>query len=120
MTQGLVPCRIPTRRPLKGDDMDEHREAGPFPRKGQEVRVVDGPFAGFIGTVVDVDEFLRNVQIIVLFFGQETSPPRCAPTRSRPMKGVPAWREGLRQTDGMKRHGIIRLAQSAVVAVGSA
>jgi transcriptional antiterminator NusG len=53
--------------------MDEHREAGPFPRKGQEVRVVDGPFAGFIGTVVDVDEFLSHVQIVVLFFGQETS-----------------------------------------------
>ena len=45
MTPGLVPGRIPARRPLMGDDMDEHREAGPFPRKGQEVRVVDGPFA---------------------------------------------------------------------------
>jgi transcriptional antiterminator NusG len=73
VTPGLVPGRIPARRLLKGDDMDEHREAEPFPRKGQEVRVVDGPFAGFIGTVVDVDEFLRHVQIVVLFFGQETS-----------------------------------------------
>ncbi len=51
--------------------MDEHREAAPFPRKGQQVRVVDGPFAGYVGTVVDDDELPHHVQVVVLFFGRE-------------------------------------------------
>ena len=53
--------------------MDEHREAAPFPRKGQQVRVVgDGPFAGYIGTVVDDDELPRHVQVDVDFLGRHT------------------------------------------------
>ena len=53
--------------------MDEHREAAPFPRKGQQVRVVgDAPFAGFLGTVVDDDELPHYVQVVVDFFGRET------------------------------------------------
>jgi transcriptional antiterminator NusG len=51
--------------------MDEHREAAPFPRKGQQVRVVDGPFAGYVGTVVEVDELPRHVQVILEFFGRQ-------------------------------------------------
>jgi len=52
--------------------MDEHREAAPFPRKGQQVRVCGaGPFAGDVGTVVDDDELPHHVQVVVLFFGRE-------------------------------------------------
>ena len=51
--------------------MDEHREAAPFPRKGQQVRVVDGPFAGYVATVVDDDELPHHVQVVVDFFGRE-------------------------------------------------
>jgi len=52
--------------------MDEHREAAPFPRKGQQVRVCgDGPFAGYIATVVDVDEPQRQVEVVLDFFGRQ-------------------------------------------------
>jgi transcription antitermination factor NusG len=36
------------------------------------VRVVDGPFAGFIGTVDDDDELPHHVQVDVDFFGRHT------------------------------------------------
>jgi transcription termination/antitermination protein NusG len=52
--------------------MDEHREAVPFPRKGQQVRVVDGPFAGYVGTVVDDDELPHHVQVDLDFLGRQT------------------------------------------------
>jgi transcription antitermination factor NusG len=51
--------------------MDEHREAAPFPRKGQQVRVVDGPFAGYVATVVDDDELPHHVQVVLEFFGRQ-------------------------------------------------
>jgi transcription antitermination factor NusG len=51
--------------------MDEHRDAAPFPRKGQQVRVVDGPFAGYVATVVDDDELPHYVQVVLEFFGRQ-------------------------------------------------
>jgi len=52
--------------------MDEHREAAPFPRKGQQVRVCgDGSFAGYIATVVDDDELPHHVQVVLDFFGRQ-------------------------------------------------
>ena len=40
--------------------------------KGQSVRVVDGPFAEFIGTVYDINQDRNKVTVLVSFFGRET------------------------------------------------
>jgi transcription antitermination factor NusG len=56
---------------LKGDTMDEHRETPSHPHKGQRVRVLTGPFAGFSGTILDIDESVRRVWVVVLFLGRE-------------------------------------------------
>ncbi len=40
--------------------------------KGQSVRVTDGPFADFIGTVSDINMDRNKVTVLVSFFGRET------------------------------------------------
>src|ERR1700732_1221489 len=40
--------------------------------KGQSVRVIDGPFAEFIGTVSDINLDRNKVTVLVSFFGRET------------------------------------------------
>jgi transcriptional antiterminator NusG len=40
--------------------------------RGQSVRITDGPFADFIGTVDDVDIDKGKVSVLVSFFGRET------------------------------------------------
>lgn len=39
---------------------------------GQKVRIVEGPFADFIGVVDDIDEERTKVRVLVSFFGRET------------------------------------------------
>ncbi len=39
---------------------------------GQKVRIVDGPFNDFIGTVADIDVNKSKVRVMVSFFGRET------------------------------------------------
>lgn len=39
---------------------------------GQKVRIVDGPFNDFIGTVSDIDADKAKVRVMVSFFGRET------------------------------------------------
>ncbi len=39
---------------------------------GQSVRIVDGPFAEFIGTVDDINAEKGKVRVLVSFFGRET------------------------------------------------
>lgn len=39
---------------------------------GQKVRIIEGPFADFIGTVDDIDEERTKVRVLVSFFGRET------------------------------------------------
>jgi len=41
-------------------------------KQGQKVRIVEGPFADFIGVVDDIDEERTKVRILVSFFGRET------------------------------------------------
>jgi len=41
-------------------------------RRGQKVRIVEGPFADFIGVVDDIDEERTKVRVLVSFFGRET------------------------------------------------
>jgi transcription termination/antitermination protein NusG len=40
--------------------------------KGQSVRVIDGPFTEFIGTVNDINLDRNKVTVLVSFFGRET------------------------------------------------
>jgi transcription termination/antitermination protein NusG len=40
--------------------------------KGQSVRVTDGPFAEFIGTVDEVNPERNKVKVLVSIFGRET------------------------------------------------
>ena len=40
--------------------------------KGQSVRVIDGPFTEFIGTVSDINIDRNKVTVLVSFFGRET------------------------------------------------
>jgi len=39
---------------------------------GQEVHVIDGPFAGFNGVISEVDNLKQKMQVTVLVFGRET------------------------------------------------
>ena len=41
-------------------------------KPGQKVRIVDGPFNEFIGTVGDIDMEKAKVRVLVSFFGRET------------------------------------------------
>ncbi len=41
-------------------------------KQGQKVRIIEGPFADFIGVVDDIDEERTKVRILVSFFGRET------------------------------------------------
>jgi transcriptional antiterminator NusG len=40
--------------------------------QGQKVRIIDGPFNDFIGTVSDIDMERAKVRVMVSFFGRET------------------------------------------------
>ena len=41
-------------------------------REGQTVRIIDGPFVDFMGTVDEVDPEKGKVRVLVSFFGRET------------------------------------------------
>jgi transcriptional antiterminator NusG len=41
-------------------------------KSGQKVRIVDGPFMDFMGTVSDIDMDRNKVRVLVSFFGRET------------------------------------------------
>jgi transcriptional antiterminator NusG len=40
--------------------------------KGETVRITEGPFVDFIGSISDVDEGKGKVRVLVSFFGRET------------------------------------------------
>ncbi len=41
-------------------------------KSGQKVRIIEGPFADFIGEVDDIDEERAKLRVLVSFFGRET------------------------------------------------
>ena len=41
-------------------------------RPGQRVRIIDGPFTDFVGTVDDLDMDKSKVRVLVAFFGRDT------------------------------------------------
>ncbi len=66
--------------PLRQDEVDQilRRMESEAPKikvtfkPGQKVRIVDGPFNEFIGTVGDIDMEKSKVRVMVSFFGRET------------------------------------------------
>lgn len=66
--------------PLRQDEVDTiiHRMESDDPRVkidfkiGQKVRIIDGPFNDFIGTVANIDAAKAKVRVMVSFFGRET------------------------------------------------
>ena len=66
--------------PLRPEEVNQimHRMEAEAPkikvtfRPGQKVRIVDGPFNDFIGTVGDIDMEKAKVRVLVSFFGRET------------------------------------------------
>lgn len=40
--------------------------------KGEAVKIIDGPFADFLGTVDDIDEAKGKIKVLVSIFGRET------------------------------------------------
>ena len=41
-------------------------------RKGEQVKVTDGPFANFIGVIDDIDEEKAKLRVLVTIFGRQT------------------------------------------------
>ena len=41
-------------------------------RRGESVKVVDGPFGGFIGTVEEVFDDRKKLNVVVKIFGRNT------------------------------------------------
>ena len=39
---------------------------------GEAVKIVDGPFADFLGTIDDIDEARGKLKVLVSIFGRET------------------------------------------------
>ena len=56
---------------LKQTEMEAPRIKPTFTR-GQNVRIIDGPFAEFIGVVDEVSAERNKVKVLVSFFGRET------------------------------------------------
>ncbi len=56
---------------LKQTEAEAHRVKPTFTR-GQNVRIIDGPFAEFIGVVDEVSAERNKVKVLVSFFGRET------------------------------------------------
>lgn len=52
-------------------DMEEPLYKAAF-TKGEAVKIVDGPFADFLGTIEEIDETKGKLKVLVSIFGRET------------------------------------------------
>ena len=52
--------------------MQEPEEAKFNFSQGQSVRIVDGPFTEFVGTVIQSDREQKKVTVLITYFGKET------------------------------------------------
>ncbi len=70
------PLPMPEREALKILDMMETRQEQPRPKfsfeRGDEVRVIDGPFANFNAVVEDVNYDKGKLKVTVSIFGRQT------------------------------------------------
>jgi transcription antitermination factor NusG len=48
----------------------EHSEHIPYLHPGEQVHILEGPFAGYDGVVVEVDDAGRQVRVAISFFGR--------------------------------------------------
>jgi transcriptional antiterminator NusG len=76
---GFVGGRHPV--PIPGEEVDiimQQVEKGPVPQvktqfqKGENVRIIDGPFSNFNGFVEDVDPDHGRLRVMVSIFGRQT------------------------------------------------
>lgn len=64
---------IEVKRILAQIDRSQNREALDIPyRVGEAVKIVDGPFSDFAGTVSEVNSEKRNLKVMVSIFGRPT------------------------------------------------
>jgi transcriptional antiterminator NusG len=55
------------------DEAEQHEEAPNMSfMKGETVKVVDGPFSGFIGLVEEVFDEKKKLNVVVKIFGRNT------------------------------------------------
>ncbi|MEM8937304.1 MAG: transcription termination/antitermination protein NusG [Pseudomonadota bacterium] len=73
---GSKPMPVPQKEVDRIRGVIEEGEASPRPRitfeVGENVRVIDGPFASFSGIVEDVDEEATRLKVAVSIFGRAT------------------------------------------------
>ncbi len=77
---GFVGAGVNKPTPLSQDEVDKilKRMESEAPRvrvtfrEGQRVRIIEGPFADFVGTVDELDADRGKVRVLVSFFGRET------------------------------------------------
>jgi transcription termination/antitermination protein NusG len=57
---------------MKVRDEEQSMTPDPSYTLGQRVRIIDGPFTGYTGTISDSDGALRKVTVLISFFGRQT------------------------------------------------
>ena len=76
VSSGDPPRPVPLEEPEVRSILDQMEQEAPRVRvgyqKGQSVRITDGPFLDFIGTVEEVSPDRGKVVVMVSFFGRET------------------------------------------------
>jgi len=64
--------------PLKQSEIDrilgreENKESDNSLHINQQVKIIDGPFASFVGSIKELNEDKKKVKLVVLIFGRET------------------------------------------------
>jgi transcriptional antiterminator NusG len=60
------------RRVLKLDEPEEEPAVTVSFKKGENIKIIDGPFTEFLGIVDDVEPDRNKLKVLVTFFGRET------------------------------------------------
>jgi transcriptional antiterminator NusG len=68
---GNKPAISDSRGDSKFMQMEAPKYKAPF-SVGEAVKIVDGPFADFLGTIDNIDEEKGKIKVLVSIFGRET------------------------------------------------